>query len=399
MNKKWYIIFSTSGGFFLWGVIASLAPLATSWSIFSNNKFYYTIALITGPLFMLIGNYIMGYLADIYGRKRIFILSISLYILGSLIIYISINFIIFEIGLILSNFGIGGEEPPALSILSENFEPSERKYTLTLVPNMFNLGGLVLAYLTLLPIFASENAQRFPFILISILGSFILLIVRIYIPESYLWLKRVGKEKDSEIVKNELKIVDDGVKVNLPPKRLIYIILILLGVSQYMSFWLLAITIGPYFYPNQTGMIILYAMLGATIGGFISLPVIKLGKKLFTLISFSFGFLSILILLFFINNFTVFLMILMINMVFSEFAWISRTNLEPELFETLNRSRGIATVRILPITIYIIMLYVSIYLNIQEFITINIVLWLIGLMAAYIWYIRGIETINISLDM
>ncbi|MGC8610104.1 MAG: MFS transporter [Thermoplasmata archaeon] len=399
MNKKWYIILSTSGGFFLWGVIASLAPLATSWSIFSNNKFYYTIALITGPLFMLIGNYIMGYLADIYGRKRIFILSISLYILGSLIIYISINFIIFEIGLILSNFGIGGEEPPALSILSENFEPSERKYTLTLVPNMFNLGGLVLAYLTLLPIFASENAQRFPFILISILGSFILLIVRIYIPESYLWLKRVGKEKDSEIVKNELKIVDDGVKVNLPPKRLIYIILILLGVSQYMSFWLLAITIGPYFYPNQTGMIILYAMLGATIGGFISLPVIKLGKKLFTLISFSFGFLSILILLFFINNFTVFLMILMINMVFSEFAWISRTNLEPELFETLNRSRGIATVRILPITIYIIMLYVSIYLNIQEFITINIVLWLIGLMAAYIWYIRGIETINISLDM
>jgi MFS family permease len=399
MNKKWYIIFSTSGGFFLWGVIASLAPLATSWSIFSNNKFYYTIALITGPLFMLIGNYIMGYLADIYGRKRIFILSISLYILGSLIIYISINFIIFEIGLILSNFGIGGEEPPALSILSENFEPSERKYTLTLVPNMFNLGGLVLAYLTLLPIFASENAQRFPFILISILGSFILLIVRIYIPESYLWLKRVGKEKDSEIVKNELKIVDNGVKVNLPPKRLIYIILILLGVSQYMSFWLLAITIGPYFYPNQTGMIILYAMLGATIGGFISLPVIKLGKKLFTLISFSFGFLSILILLFFINNFTVFLMILMINMVFSEFAWISRTNLEPELFETLNRSRGIATVRILPITIYIIMLYVSIYLNIQEFITINIVLWLIGLMAAYIWYIRGIETINISLDM
>ncbi|MGC9123358.1 MAG: MFS transporter [Thermoplasmata archaeon] len=399
MNKKWYIIFSTSGGFFLWGVIASLAPLATSWSIFSNNKFYYTIALITGPLFMLIGNYIMGYLADIYGRKRIFILSISLYILGSLIIYISINFIIFEIGLILSNFGIGGEEPPALSILSENFEPSERKYTLTLVPNMFNLGGLVLAYLTLLPIFASENAQRFPFILISILGSFILLIVRIYIPESYLWLRRVGKEKDSEIVKNELKIVDDGVKVNLPPKRLIYIILILLGVSQYMSFWLLAITIGPYFYPNQTGMIILYAMLGATIGGFISLPVIKLGKKLFTLISFSFGFLSILILLFFINDFTVFLMILMINMVFSEFAWISRTNLEPELFETLNRSRGIATVRILPITIYIIMLYVSIYLNIQEFITINIVLWLIGLMAAYIWYIRGIETINISLDM
>ncbi|MGC8992753.1 MAG: MFS transporter [Thermoplasmata archaeon] len=399
MNKKWYIILSTSGGFFLWGVIASLAPLATSWSIFSNNKFYYTIALITGPLFMLIGNYIMGYLADIYGRKRIFILSISLYILGSLIIYISINFIIFEIGLILSNFGIGGEEPPALSILSENFEPSERKYTLTLVPNMFNLGGLVLAYLTLLPIFASENAQRFPFILISILGSFILLIVRIYIPESYLWLKRVGKEKDSEIVKNELKIVDNGVKVNLPPKRLIYIILILLGVSQYMSFWLLAITIGPYFYPNQTGMIILYAMLGATIGGFISLPVIKLGKKLFTLISFSFGFLSILILLFFINNFTVFLMILMINMVFSEFAWISRTNLEPELFETLNRSRGIATVRILPITIYIIMLYVSIYLNIQEFITINIVLWLIGLMAAYIWYIRGIETINISLDM
>ena len=392
MNKKWYIILSTSGGFFLWGVVASLAPLATSWSIFGNNKFYYTIALITGPLFMLIGNYIMGYFADIYGRKRIFIL-------GSFIIYISINFTIFEIGLILSNFGIGGEEPPALSILSENFEPSERKYTLTLVPNMFNLGGLVLAYLTLLPIFASENVQRFPFILISIVGSFILLLVRIYIPESYLWLKKVGKEKDSEIVKNELKIVEEGIKVDLPPRKLIYMVLILLGVSQYMSFWLLAITIGPYYYPNQTGMIILYAMLGATIGGFISLPVIKLGKKLFTLISFSFGFLSILILLFFINEFTIFLIILMINMVFSEFAWISRTNLEPELFETLNRSKGIATVRILPITIYIIMLYVSIYLNIQEFIAINIILWLIGLIAAYVWYIKGIETINISLDM
>ncbi|MGC8584561.1 MAG: MFS transporter [Thermoplasmata archaeon] len=397
MNRKWYILLSTSGGFFLWGVIASVAPLATSWSIF-NNPIFTTIALITGPVFMLAGNYIMGHYSDVYGRKKIFIITILIYAAGSLVIYFSVSFLMFEIGLALANFGIGGEEPPSLAILSENFEPSERKYTLTLIPNMFNVGGLILAYISMMPFFSQENVQRIPFLMISLISVILLLMIRISVPESYLWLKKNGMENESEILKKELNIKNEGIKKPLPSKALIYTVLILLGISQYMSFWLLALAIGPYYYPENVGIIVFVSMLGATIGGFLSTIPLKLGKKKFVLFSFSAGLISMIILIPFIKELGYFLIILFINMIFSEFGWVSRTNLEPELFETLRRSRGIATVRIIPITLYIIMLYLSAHFTIFEFIIINVILWSVGVIASIIWYFRGIETMDISLN-
>ncbi|MEM2722548.1 MAG: MFS transporter, partial [Thermoplasmata archaeon] len=82
----------------------------------------------------------------------------------------------------------------------------------------------------------------------------------------------------------------------------------------------------------------------------------------------------------------------------SELAWVSRTNLEPELFKTLGRTTLISFVRIFPISLYILALIYTVNFNASQFITLNIFLWFIGVIASIIWFKYGIETYDVNID-
>lgn len=396
-RKQRYLLVSTSGGFFLWGIVAAIAPLSIYWPISSG---YITFLLIIGPISLVTGNFIMGFLSDIIGRKRIFIITLILYTIGILIIGTSRDVFTLGLGLAVSQFAVGGEEPPALALLAENFDYRSRAMTLTLIPNFMNIGSAAASVIFLLSFLSSEESQRISLLFLSLVLIGILLYTRLNIPESYLWLKDKGKKEKAERELRELNISAEGKRIPVPSISLTLPVLILLGVSQYMSFWLMAIAIGPYLFPQQTNLIVFVATLGASIGAFIAIPVIKIGKRLYTMISFAGGTLTILMLLFIQEklNFPLFLFILFVNMIFSELAWVSRTNLEPELFKTLGRTTLISIVRIFPISLYILALIYTVNFNVTQFITLNVVLWSIGLLASIIWYRYGVETYDVMID-
>jgi len=90
--------------------------------------------------------------------------------------------------------------------------------------------------------------------------------------------------------------------------------------------------------------------------------------------------------------------LLFISMMFSEFAWASRTTLEPEMFTTTRRASSIGVVRVVPMVAYAASIVYTSSLGLLQYIEFNGVLWLIGLAGA-IWLKQmRIETSKVSLD-
>ncbi|MEM3333971.1 MAG: MFS transporter, partial [Thermoplasmata archaeon] len=162
-KKQKYLLLSTSGGFFLWGIVSAIAPLSVYWSISSG---YITILLMIGPISLVIGNFVMGILSDWIGRKKIFIITLILYSIGIILIGTSYNIISLILGLSISQFAVGGEEPPALALLAENFDYKRRAATLTLIPNFMNIGSAVASLIFLFSFFTGEIIQRMALLLL-----------------------------------------------------------------------------------------------------------------------------------------------------------------------------------------------------------------------------------------
>jgi multidrug resistance protein len=77
-------------------------------------------------LFNLICTPLMARLSDQYGRKKIFIIGISIFAFGSLVVAISWNFPVVIIGRALQGIGSGGIFPIAAAIIGDIF-PEERR--------------------------------------------------------------------------------------------------------------------------------------------------------------------------------------------------------------------------------------------------------------------------------
>ena len=85
-------------------------------------------------------------------------------------------------------------------------------------------------------------------------------------------------------------------------------------------------------------------------------------------------------------------------MMMSEFAWASRTTLEPELFPTKYRGTLIGIVRLGPMIVYPVLIYLTSSLNLYNFILLNVLLWALGAAGAITWYVKGLETTNIDIN-
>ena len=243
----------------------------------------------------------------------------------------------------------------------------------------------------------------FRFILLVSAAILVCLMIysRISLPESYRWLRVVGRENEAEHEKSKLIIRDREEYVKQPSYLFSMMILMVMGVSQYLTFGLMAYIIGPYNFPNNYPVLIFVALLGASVAGFAAMFLINRERRNFTLLSFLGGTVSMVVILAFntmLANMAVFLPLLFVNMIFSEFAWASRTTLEPELVPTRIRSTSIGIIRLAPMAAYVISVYLTASLDTYDFILLNLGLWSIGLIAALIWYIVGIETRNVNID-
>jgi len=90
----------------------------------------------------LIAQPVMGRLSDLRGRKRVLIVCVVLFGLGSLVCALSTSLWVLVFGRMVQALGAGGIQPVVTAIIADRFKPGERGGPLGAVYGMYGLGTM-----------------------------------------------------------------------------------------------------------------------------------------------------------------------------------------------------------------------------------------------------------------
>ena len=149
------------------------------------------------------GALVFGYLTDRWGRKRLFFVTLAIYLAGTLLTAFAWNLWSFAVFRMVTGAGIGGEYSAIGSAIDELI-PAEFRGRVDLIINgSYWLGAAAGAASTLVilnpRIVAPQLGWRFGFGVGALVGLFILLL-RKHVPESPRWLMTHGARHDAEKV-------------------------------------------------------------------------------------------------------------------------------------------------------------------------------------------------------
>lgn len=173
-----------------------IAALAQQWSLAPSETAW--IASI-GFVGMAIGATVGGLLADRFGRRQVFALTLIVYglatgasaLVGGLALLLVLRFFV--------GLGLGAELPVASTYVSE-FAPARIRGRLVVILEAFwAIGWTAAALIGFLVIPTSDNGWRWAFALGAVPALYAL-IVRWGLPESARWLERQGRTTDAEAV-------------------------------------------------------------------------------------------------------------------------------------------------------------------------------------------------------
>src|SRR3954454_14883565 len=173
----------------------------------------YVIGACMGALFF-------GRLTDKFGRKKLFMVTLGVYLVATTATAFSTSLLFFCVCRFFTGAGIGGEYAAINSAIDELI-PARVRGTVDLIINgSFWLGTAVGAALGLLlldtDIFAADVGWRLAFGLGAILGLGIL-VVRRTVPESPRWLTIHGREREGEAIVSDVeRQVSDQTGERLP---------------------------------------------------------------------------------------------------------------------------------------------------------------------------------------
>jgi MFS family permease len=161
----------------------------------------YLLGGISGAIFF-------GWLTDRWGRKRLFSITLGLYLVATAATALSWSFWSFALFRFLTGAGIGGEGTAINSAIQELIPARYRGWTDLTINGSFWVGAalgaagtLVLLYPGLLP---EDWGWRAAFGIGSLLGLFILFLRR-YVPESPRWLMVHGRIAEAERIVGEIE--------------------------------------------------------------------------------------------------------------------------------------------------------------------------------------------------
>jgi MFS family permease len=149
------------------------------------------------------GALVFGYLTDRWGRKRLFFITLAIYLGGTLLTAFSWDFWSFAAFRLITGSGIGGEYAAIGSAIDELI-PAEFRGRVNLIINgSYWIGAAAGAASTIVildpRIVAPQIGWRFGFGVGALLGLFILLL-RKHVPESPRWLMTHGAHDEAELV-------------------------------------------------------------------------------------------------------------------------------------------------------------------------------------------------------
>ena len=148
-----------------------------------------------------LGSIVFSYLTDRFGRKRLFLITLAVYLVFSFLTAFSWSFWSFAVFRFLAGAGIGGEYSAIYSAVDELIPAKYRGQIALAISGSYWIGALmgsVLSIFLLNPnIIDQTYGWRVAFWLGAVLGVGVLLIRR-YIPESPRWLITHGRNEEAE---------------------------------------------------------------------------------------------------------------------------------------------------------------------------------------------------------
>src|SRR3954447_666809 len=175
-----------------------------------------------------LGALYFGRLADRIGRKKLFMLTLAIFLAGSVLTAFSTTFIWFLACRFITGAGVGGEYSAIHSAVDELIPARVRGAVDLTIGGSYWIGTILgsLASLVLLDesLFPVDIGWRLAFGLAALMG-FAILLVRRNVPESPRWLFLHGLDAEAEAVTRDIErqVVADTKQELLPPRRTIRI--------------------------------------------------------------------------------------------------------------------------------------------------------------------------------
>src|SRR5476649_2830582 len=179
---------------------------------------------LTGSAYLagaVLGSLFFGHLTDRLGRKKLFNVTLGLYLVATALTAFSWNFESFLFFRFVTGAGIGGEYSAINSAIQELIPARVRGRTDLAINGSFWIGAaagaLVSVWLLDPDLFGSDLGWRIAFGSGAVLGLFILYLRR-FLPESPRWLMLHGRTKEATAIVEEIeaRVLADGVAA-LPP--------------------------------------------------------------------------------------------------------------------------------------------------------------------------------------
>ena len=191
---------TTMGGAFV-GVLKEPAALGLSDAEIGLTATGYMAGAVLGAL-------VFGYLTDRLGRRKLFFLTLSLYLVATAATAFSWNFWSFTLFRAFTGAGIGGEYAAINSAVDELIPARVRGRVDLIINSTFwigaglgSLGSIVLLHWHAI---APTTSWRFGFGIGAVLGIGVLMMRR-YVPESPRWLLTHGRKGEAERVVDEIE--------------------------------------------------------------------------------------------------------------------------------------------------------------------------------------------------
>ena len=151
----------------------------------------------------VLGALFFGWLTDRLGRKRLFFITLALYLVATAATALSWNLWSFALFRFLTGAGIGGEYTAINSAIQELIPARYRGWTDLVINGSFWLGAAVGAAASIIlldpALLAPDMGWRFAFLIGALLGLVILL-MRMWLPESPRWLMTHGRVAEANSV-------------------------------------------------------------------------------------------------------------------------------------------------------------------------------------------------------
>ena len=227
-SMQWMIWWLAGAGKFFEGMLVFMSGLtlpliSLTFSMNDVEKGLYTAIVLIG---IFVGAFLLGGLADRYGRRRMFVIEIAWLLVFVILAVVSVNYVMLMIMLFGVGMALGCDYPTAHLMISESI-PTELRGRFVLGAFGFQaLGafmGVLVIYLILL-CYPYPDAWRIAYA-VTVLPIMVIGYLRMRVPESSIWLSEKNKMKEARASlkhllkrKRHIHLKKPTTKKNIPTK-------------------------------------------------------------------------------------------------------------------------------------------------------------------------------------